>query len=76
MSSPQAGCGLRRRIGLAPLRSYRRRAGPVDDIRAVSGWAVGRAQEAHLTKHISDFHALRVVHEALSPPHYVLARPY
>jgi len=52
-------------------------AGPVcDDIRAWSGWAVRRAQEAHLTKHISDFHALRVVHEALSPPHYVLARPY
>lgn len=33
-------------------------AGPVcDDIRAMCGWAVGRAQEALFTKHISVFHA-------------------
>ncbi len=35
---------------------------------------VWRVQEALFTKYISDFHALRVVHEALCPPHYVLAR--
>ena len=80
-SSPAGrGCPARRRAadsgGEAGWRRFAHiAAGPVcDDIRAGSGWAVGRAQEALFTKHISDFHALRVVHEALCPPHYVLAR--